>query len=320
MPFTQARRSNEPLSNAIGEVTSIGVGVRQRLWDQMALECEAMAQLALRTGRTIPVGVVEQLDQALSTRGTPAVAATRRRDSSDDAPREETAVGTRSVADRSSLASLSIAHAALAQIILPATPEAVTHPFRYALGSLPIVRQMLVLAILSLFALLGIVLSGEINVANMGKTMLQLVGYPLFVKEAWLVSAASLGSCFQNLQRLNVVIADGTYDPKLQSTYWTRWVIGVISGIILSQLIYVFLLKAPTPEASVLPAQFGQPILALIGGYSGDLVHGILSHTIDTLASFFRVSGEPAAQNRARVTGGDAGEVDQGPRPGRPAA
>ena len=55
MRFTQARRSNESLSNAIGEVTSIGVGVRQRLWDQMALECEVMAQLALRMGRTIPV-------------------------------------------------------------------------------------------------------------------------------------------------------------------------------------------------------------------------------------------------------------------------
>jgi hypothetical protein len=29
-------------------------------------------------------------------------------------------------------------------------------------------------------------------------------------------------------------------------------------------------------------------------------VHGILSHTIDTVASFFRVSGDPAAENRAR--------------------
>jgi hypothetical protein len=279
-----------------------------------------MAQLALRTGRTIPAEVIAQLDLALSTPGTPAVAATPHRQSSDDGPRQEAIVGTTPVAEGCSLASLSVAHAALAQIIWPATPEAVTHPFLYALGSVPIVRQILVLAVLSLFALLGIGLSEEINVVNMGKTMLQLVGYPLFVKEAWLVSAASLGSCFQNLQRLNAVIADGTYDPKLQSAYWTRWVMGMISGVIFSQLIYVFLLKAPTPEASTVPATIGQPILALVGGYSIDLVHGILSHTIDTLASFFRVSGEPAAENRTRVTGRDAEEVDQGPRPGGPAA
>jgi hypothetical protein len=328
MPSTQARRSDEPLSDAIGEVTGIGVGLRQRLWEQMARECQAMAQLALHTGRTIPVEVVERLDQALSAPGTPAVAATPGRRSSDDAPREEATVGTTPVAERSSLASLSAVHAALAQIISPAMPEAVllaaneraTHPFWYAMGSLPIVRQMLCLAILSLLALLGIVLSEEINLANMDKTMLQLTGYTLFVKEAWLVSAASLGGCFQNLHRLNVVIADGTYDPKFQSTYWTRWVMGIISGIILSQLIYVFLLKAPTSEPSTVPATIGQPILALFGGYSVDLVHGILSHTIDTLASFFRVSSGPAAENQARITGRDVGEANQGLRSGRPIA
>jgi hypothetical protein len=129
-----------------------------------------------------------------------------------------------------------------------------------------------------------------------------------------------LALVFQNLYRLNVVTADGTYDPKFQSTYWTRWVMGVISEIILAQLIYVPLLKAPITGASALPATIGQPILPLFGGYSVDLVHGILSHTIDTVASFFRVSGDPAAENRARVTGRDVGEANQGLRSGRPIA
>ena len=330
MSSTEARRFDKPLPDAMGEATSIGVRVRQRLWEQMAHECEAMAQHALSTGRTVPVEVVERLDQALSTPGAPAAAATPGRRSSDDASREEAGDGNAPAAEMSPLASLSMAHAALAQIISPATPEAVlltanqraTHPLWYALGSLPIVRQMLGLAIFSLFALLGIVLSAEVNTVNMGKTMLELTGYPLFVKEVWLVSAASLGSCFQNLHRLNVVISDGTYDPRFQSTYWTRWVMGVISGIILSQLVYVFLLKAPTTDASAVSATIGQPLLALLGGYSGDLVHGILSHTLDTVASFFRVSGDAAVDNRARapVTGRDAGEVDQGLRSGRPAA
>jgi hypothetical protein len=181
---------------------------------------------------------------------------------------------------------------------------------------------MLGLAILSLFMLLGIALSNVINVVNMGQTMLTLAGYTLLVKEAYLVSAASLGTCFQNLQKINVVIANGTYDPKFQSTYWARWVMGVVSGLILSQLIWVFLLRPSTTEASVAPATVGQPLLALLGGYSSDLVQGILSRTIETVASFFHVSGATAVDNqaRARIAGRDAGEVDQGLRSRRPTA
>jgi hypothetical protein len=309
-----------------GEATGIGAGLRQRLWQQMARECEAMAQLALSTGRTIPVEVIERLDQALSAPDAPAVVATPGLRSVDHTPREEATGGTAPVAEISPLASLSVAHAALAQIIAPATPEAVllfaddhaTHPLRYAFGPLPIVRHIFGLGVLSLFMLLGVALSEEVNVVNMTKTMLTLTGYPLFIKEVFLVSAASLGSCFQNLQKINVVISDGTYDPKFQSTYWTRWVMGVISGLILSQLIYVFLIKTSTTEKATL----GQPILALLGGYSSDLVQGILSHTIDTVASFFRVSGEAGGRppSASAVTGRDAGEVDQGLRSGGPTA
>src|SRR6476660_8816773 len=70
--------------------------------------------------------------------------------------------------------------------------------------------------------------------------------------EAFLVSAASLGACFANLQRIDTFISVGTYDPRFQSTYWTRWVMGVISGVILSQLVYNSLLAhsgvGPSPS------------------------------------------------------------------------
>src|SRR5260370_35382469 len=66
MQHAEERRFEEPLPVATGKVTSIGARVRQRLWEQMARECEAMVQHALSTGRTIPREVVEQLDRALS--------------------------------------------------------------------------------------------------------------------------------------------------------------------------------------------------------------------------------------------------------------
>lgn len=322
----KARRFDQPLPDATGEVARIGARVREQLWRRMARECEAMAQHALSTGRTIPCEVVERLDQALSTPDAPAGSATPNPGRIDDASHQKAAAGSPLPSEVSPLASLSGAHGALAQIIAPATPEAVllladersTHPLLYALGPLPISRQMLGLAILSLFLLLGIPLSEEMNPVNMSKTMLTLSGYSLLLKEAYLVSAASLGSCFQNLQRINVVISDGTYDPKFQSTYWTRWAMGVISGIIISQLIYVFLMHAPSTGAAMPAATIGQPLLALLGGYSVDLVRGILSRTIDTLGSFFHGSHNGPVDNQTRATG--AGGVDQGLRPGRPAA
>jgi len=314
---------------AAEEAATVGLRVRQRLWQRMVRECEAMAQYAFSTGRIVPFEVVEQLDQVLSTPDATAAATAPGRRGVDGLPPEDATVGSALPAEMSSLASLSVAHATLAQIIAPATPEAVllladeraTRPFLYALGPLPIVRQILGLAILSLFVLLGVALSEEVNVVNMSKTMLTLTGYPLFIKEVFLVSAASLGSCFQNLQKINVVISDGTYDPKFQSTYWTRCVMGVISGVILSQLVYVFLMPAPTTDAAAVPATIGQPIFALFGGYSVDLVHGILSRAINTLGDFFRGSRDGAVENQApaRVTGPGAGEIDRGLRSGRPA-
>ena len=286
----------------------IGLQVKRRISERMVRECAAMAQFALSTGRTVPFEVVEQLDRALSAVDAPAAATVPSLQSAADASPVEVTVGSSLNMKKTPLASLSVVHSALAHIIAPATPEAtllladerVTHPRLYALGPLPIVRQTLGLAILSLVLLLSIALSEEVNAANMAKTVLTMAGYSLFIKEIYLVSAASLGSCFRNLQIINVIISKGTYDPKFQSTYWTRWAMGVISGVILSQLVFIFLMQGATTDGSAAPPTFGQPILALLGGYSGDLVHGILSHTIDTVASFFRISGDPIVDNQPR--------------------
>ena len=175
---------------------------------------------------------------------------------------------------------------------------------------------MLGLTMLSLAVLLGVAISAVVNTGNMSKSLLELSRYPLFMIEAFLVSAASLGSCFANLQKINTVISDGTYDPRVQSTYWTRWVMGVISGVVLSQIVYYLFLQHSGDDSTVrtVPPAIGQPILALPGGYSVDFVHGILTRAISTVANFFGVSidradtqprsgrAEAAAQQRLALT------------------
>jgi hypothetical protein len=285
---------NEPRPDDASGPTEFAARVKERVWQRMARECEAMVQRAHSTGRVIPAEVMERLDQAVSAPdGLVTVATFDRRDDAslaDTADRGATEVMT------SRFALLASAYAGLAQAIAPATPEAVRlmadeyekHPLRCEFGPLPLVRQTLGLALLSLVILLAAALSEEVNIPNMSKSLLELSGFSLFMTETFLVSAASLGSCFANLQRINTVISDGTYDPRVQCTYWTRWVMGVISGIVLSRLVYAFLLAhSGNMSGPTVPAAIGQPILALLGGYSVDFVHGILRRGINAVSHFF---------------------------------
>jgi hypothetical protein len=274
------------------EAAGIGTQVKQRLWQRTARECEAMAQYALSTGRAIPAEVIECLDRAVSATDQAGAVAIPGR--CDDAAAG--AVEPRPDAGTSRFVLLAAAHAGLARAIAPATPEAVCliaqdrekHPLWSEFGPLPLVRQMLGVALFSLVVLLGVSASTVINTQNMSRSLLELAGYPLLMVETFLVSAASLGGCFANLQRINIVVSNGTYNPRTQSTYWTRWVMGVISGIVLSQLVYDFFLVHLTDErAQGLTAAIEQPLLALLGGYAVDFVHGILKRAINTLGNFF---------------------------------
>jgi hypothetical protein len=297
----------ESLAVSAREATSIGAPAKRRMWEQLVRECEAMVQHALGTGRVVPADVMARLDRAVSAPDVPkAVAAPDRR---DDA-RGDDAAASASAMETSRFVSLAMAHAGLALAIAPATPEAVLlmadererHPVRCEFGPLPLVRQMLGLAMFSLLVLLAVSVSAHVNNVNVSKSLLELAGFPLLMVEAFLVSAASLGACFANLQRINTVISDGTYDPRVQSTYWTRWVMGVISGIVLSQIVYDFFLghSGNNPTDNATPTAIGQPLLALLGGYSVDFVHGILKRAINTFGNFFGVSMDDRVDNRQR--------------------
>jgi hypothetical protein len=292
------------------EGTRFAERLKWQLWDRMARESEAMAEHALSSGRTIPFEVVERLDQALSAFHSTVAVAVSFRDRTAEVPRAEAIVTSAPTAETSPLAALSVAHSALASIVAPATPgsilltaeERATHPLWYAFGPLPIVRQTLCLAIISLVVLLGVSLSSQVNVESMSKTFLEMSGYPLFIVEIFLLSASSLGSCFQNVQKINNAISEGTYDPRFQSNYWARWVMGIISGIILSQLVYDLIFEiSRKPSTLAIPPTVGEPILALLGGYSVDLVVGILNRVIGVISSLFQTPGDTAIEAHART-------------------
>nr|WP_294523026.1 N-acetylmuramidase domain-containing protein [uncultured Rhodopila sp.] len=160
------------------------------------------------------------------------------------------------------------------------------HPFMSSLGPLPIVRYFFALGGPSLLFLLLISLSARVNPENMQKGLLDNSGISLLAIEVVLLSAASLGSCFANLQKRQSYISAGTYDPRHQGSYWTRWVTGVISGILLSQIRSSMLFAAGGDnQAKELSATLSQPALALVGGYSADLVTKVINRVISAIES-----------------------------------
>ena len=80
-----------------GGGTGIAAQVKDRLWQRMARECEAMVRYALGTGLVIPVNVMDRLDQAISVADGPMAIATPDRPDpkpADAAARAVSAIGT----------------------------------------------------------------------------------------------------------------------------------------------------------------------------------------------------------------------------------
>jgi hypothetical protein len=124
----------------------------------------------------------------------------------------------------------------------------------------------------------------------MSKGLLNLSGFALLANEAFLIAAASVGAALANLKRLDRFVSVCTYDPRNDSSYWTRLVMGLISGTVLSQIIYGELtghIGGATESEPNLLAAMGQPVLALLGGFSADLVHDLLTHFIGVISQAF---------------------------------
>jgi hypothetical protein len=114
---------DEPSPGDAKGVTGIGARVKERMWQRMARECEAIVQYAFSIGRIVPKDVMVLLDQAVTAAdGLSVVAAS---DRPDEPPTGEAAAPGAPAIEMSRFVSLAVAHAGLARAIAPATPEAV---------------------------------------------------------------------------------------------------------------------------------------------------------------------------------------------------
>lgn len=180
------------------------------------------------------------------------------------------------------------------------------------LGPLPIVRQFMLLTIVSLFALIGVSLSPHINTDTIQLSMLQGEGIDQIERLAFLLACASVGASFYALFKMNSYIADGTFDTKYTSTYWSRFVLGLVAGILLSELFVVFINTDAAASGGAAASKKGlnedevvdsagyllKPILAILGGFSASLVYRIMNRLIEAIESVFKGSTEAVIQQK----------------------
>ena len=99
-----------------------------------------------------------------------------------------------------------------------------------------------------------------------------------------MTSISGLGVLFYLLKSVNTAVKNATLVPEDKVYYAALIVLGVISGLIMSEIISVY-----TKDPSEINL-FNKSILALIGGFSSDAIFSILQGIIDRIKLIFSVT------------------------------
>lgn len=114
-------------------------------------------------------------------------------------------------------------------------------------------------------------------------------GHELFVNLLFQLCAAGLGATFAALFAVNARLRDYSLDPRDEFAAWVRIMLGLVAGLVLSQLV-------PFEGEG---REFGRPLLALLGGFSVDVVHQMLRRLVELASSLVAPSGDTAEADRA---------------------
>lgn len=249
-------------------------------WKQMAIETTAMAQYASKQGTPVRPQDLEVLYTY---------------ETLDDAARQEIACGR----GHDLVNGIAAAHADLAAKLRPATPHTIALLADQSgrrrslawLGNVRLVRMLVGLSIILLFAFVALAISSASEINGVDELLSRRPFGTKVLTATYLLVAAALGASFAALRKAFRFIGNLSYDEKYESSYWIRFVQGVMAGLILSILLASLLFDGGDPSAAsteVTGFRVTLPLLAFVGGFSEDLVFRLLRRIVDavqTLAS-----------------------------------
>lgn len=183
-------------------------------------------------------------------------------------------------------------HKQLSNKIQPAKPKTILllymeskkgkwHNF---LGPVSLVRSLMATTLFSLIVFIGVGLSPQVDAKNLSEGILNSSGFNLLLNLIFILSAAALGGCFSGLFQINKFINNGTYDPKYESSYWIRLLLGLIAGLMLAVIIPV---STNIEFGDGKSTQLTIPLLAMLGGFSATLAYRILTRIVWAVESLF---------------------------------
>jgi hypothetical protein len=289
----------------------------------LAEECVAMSRYAIERGMTPDQAsldtVVKLQDWMRNTGGTGSKARSEAESGAESEARSKT---------RPEAELLRSAHKSLCGLVAPALPRTVVATLRQPsgrldrvvaeafepvrpdlswLGNVRLVRMMLALAmvLIPLFVALALAVGTDLNTQD---GIFHGSFFSRLQAGSYLVVTSALGASFSALFKVKRYLDNMTYDDRYEPSYWTRWVLGLLAGIILAVLLTNLLpfdstspdVDSPGTENAAF--QLTVPLLALVGGFSSDLVYRLLKRVIDAIEALM----EGSAADRIEAATRDA--------------
>ncbi len=194
-----------------------------------------------------------------------------------------------SLIQNSSVDDLINAHNLLCKNVAPATPKSIQYTKKLYQDSkqkslfnkLPLVRNLILLSLLFLATFVITGLSPEVNNSSLDKGIMNNNGLSLLLNLTFLSSVAGLGVLFYLLKDVSSSVKKGILVPEDSIYYIALIVLGVIAGLIMSEIISLY---TSDPQGINL---FNKSILALIGGFSSDAIFSILQGVINKVKALF---------------------------------
>ena len=239
---------------------------------KMATEVKVMVKYSSGEGLTLPSGILThicQFDKILSA------------EEGQDEPLDEDL-----------LTDLSNYHALMTELVKPARPKTLVivnskkgrTGFLKFLGPIPLVRNLVCLSVFFMLAIIGLALSPEVNKVSMNQGIFETSGMKLFLNLLFLLSCAGIGGTFACLNKINKFIGKGIYDPKYDASYWVSIIMGLMSGLMICELMPMDAMGAQGGEDM---KELDKPLAALLGGFCSDLIHSILVRFVDLVGQLF---------------------------------
>jgi hypothetical protein len=249
--------------------------VVSRVQQELQRECEAMLQHALDKGKEIPLEMAQRAGRAVAAAAVPP--------------------GN----DAGHFAELTILHNELSTLIAPASgrtlvlleQERKSHPFLYVFGPVRLVRQMLAFAVFALLTTSTLSTLSTVNVSNVARGLFDLNGADAVCVLTFLLSVAALGASFSNLSIINRYIEQANYDPTYEGSYWVRIVLGLISGVVLGEILFDLLIHSQLTDASPIKPAGERIVLAFLGGFATAPVQRLLTNLSDAVGTLLQGRG-----------------------------